>query len=685
MPDVAESPQDREKRLQREAAIREMLAGSGEPGPVSPAGEAVGRMFGATPTPPADTRPEWLRAYAEAPLAPIEAEQAAERERAQRGIDAARRARLAREAAYDRGLQQGINHDVAENADEPMAFLSGARSGLTFNLDDEINAMLSDQPYHQARAAYGAERRADQAAAPGWATAGELVGSLPYAALTPVGAASRVPGALGVAERMHAAGRAALPIAAASGFGRSEGSLVPTGDDQTIGDYLRGAGTVAADTVREGASGYVLGAGGQLIGEGVGRLAQGVASELRPGSAGTQRRFAGDLQEDDVIRDRINLLEEEAAARRLREASGGRALLTNLREMDDVPGGVRQVADELRDQGVVAPRGTMFQSPPDAISRARVAQREVGQRIGDVNARVQQAYEAGNVEALVDLEPLAQGYAQAAERFAEAGDRAGYARMMDLAEQTAERGSVPMSEARRALENIDRAVYGAEGGISVPQVARLNDELSQGLRRSLRESMDSAIERVYPTEGAALPQGVPGPREAVPTHLADRRRYQALRAFTDGTDDIPLRDAGRRVVSLTDTGAGLAGSVSGGPVTGAAMWIANRVLRANEHGVAAMLAEREVAQLQRELAQRLSEPVAARVMEQLRPAIARGRHMTALAMMQLLRNEPEIEAALDDSAPEDDADDARARELLGPGTEGDINEDEDEARARDLL
>lgn len=718
MPDVDELPQDREKRRrERDAAIRNMLAGSYAPEAPAP-----------------DTRPEWLQAYSESQIAPVEAEQAAERERAQRGIDTARRARVRRDDAYERGLGDGIDHDVAENADDLIASLSGAREGLTLGLDDEIASMLqwdpngsrssppsarglngvaeepsspprAEVPYHQAREQYGADRRREQMETPrswvtaeerlegpqrsGYATAGELIGGLPWAALTPAGAASRVPGAIGVAERALQAGRAAAPIATVSGFGRSESSLVPTGPDQTIADYLRGAGDVALDTVREGAQGFVLGAGGQLVGEAAGALGQGVASELRPGSAGPQRRLVSDVREDDVIRERINLASEEAAARRLREASGGRALLTNLRAMDDVPGGVRRVASELRDAGVVAPEGTMMQSPPDAIPRARVLREEVGGRIRATDDAVESAYRVdGNADAMVDLEPLALGYARVAERMTEAGDAAGAERMMRIAEQTADRGSVSMREAREVLANIDAAIHGRHGAIPAPQVSRLDDEFSAGLRRALRSEMDGAIERVNPTRGAPLPQGAQGPAEALPSHLADRQRFQALNAFGEATGDIPLRDAGRRVVSPSDNVAALAGSMTGGPITGAAMWIANRVLRANEHGVAAMLAEREVAALERELAQRLTAPVATRVLERLRPAIARGRHMTALALMQLMRDEPELERALESAPPsEDAADDERANELLGdPASEsGDINEDEDEARARDLL
>lgn len=705
MPDVQESEADRQKRLDQERRIRDLLASAHTPDGASgmtrdiPAFREPARVpmrdmpdemadrytLPPTPAQPALTAMDAIRDLSRQQMSGFAAEQEASRARGEASVREAHDREQAYDDAWNRNPVEALSGDLAHQSNRVNALSRGTTSGLFLGLDDEIAGMLREGPYHQERARYGRERRAETEQEPGWAMAGEVLGSLPYTALSGAGGTSNAVGALGVAERMHSAGRAAVPIAAAQGFGHSEGSLVPTSEDQGIADYLSGAGRVALDTGVGAGTGYALGAGGQLMGEGLGRLGQGVMNEVRPGAGREAPRMMDELRGDDVLRDRINLGEEHAAARRLREASGGRALLTNLREMDDVPGGVRQVAEELRDQGIVAPRGTMMQSPPDAISQARVAQREVGQRIGDVNARVQQAYDGGNVEALIDLESVAEEYARVAQRIADSGDAAGAQRMMALAERTAERGSVPMAEARQMLDDIDASVYGRHGGIPTPQVSRLDEEFTANLRRALRQEMDGAIERVYPTQGTALAPDVPGPREAVPTHLADRRRYQSLRAFTEGTDDVPLRDAGRRIVSPSDTAAGLAGSMSGGPVTGAAMWIANRVLRANEHGVAAAFAEREVAQLQRELAQRLSAPVATRVMEQLRPAITRGRHVTALALMQLTRSEPELEQALEGAPPPEDeaADDARA-ERLGATQEQPIDEDADDERARRL-
>jgi hypothetical protein len=394
VPEPTESQAEREKRERRERQeqarrLRELLGTEPEPdqGPSLPPGIAQREALLAV-GPSSDSLTEARRDTQRS-------ERQRERTRLAARLAEERRRAAERGRAYDRGVGSGIDYDINTNVTTARAnaIPRGTIQGVTLGGSDELfgalRAPFTDLSYAEERDIERNRNREAREAAPEAYDISRAVGSTLPALAIPT---ARAPSVLG---------RVAQSGLYGSGFGGAEGFLSAEGDlAQQATRTAQGVGT-----------GFVGGAAGQLLGEGIdaaGRYRRGEAQSplvmprARRGPGVTRPQYTP--EELDAIRrnPELRVLEDqrqtasrEAAAQRVMGTAGAGATRTDLQRAADYPGGLEQLSDDITEFGIVRPEdSTLGIIPPSgdlAQQRARFLAEDAGRSIGAAETRMRPA------------------------------------------------------------------------------------------------------------------------------------------------------------------------------------------------------------------------------------------------------------------------------------------------------
>lgn len=557
-----------------------------------------------------------------------------------------------------------INAERVLDNENLSAMQEGTAQGLTFGFGDEIegaiNAAANLDPGRYSETRDSARNRIERARenSPVAFYAGMGLGGLPSAILAPAVSAPTILGRIGQAA-LYGAGFGAL-----SGAGAS--------NEET-------ASGVATDAAQSAGMGAAIGAGAQgIFGEIVPRVAARVLGRAReladdatqplrevlspPSSQTTPPNLRSNFDEELAI---LRQQQQEATRRAagLRLASTGARGRGDLRRLDALPGGIEEVADEVRSMGISPNRSTNV--PQDvAQARAGIIYERSGGAIRDVNARMQQLARQGTNEALIDTAPLAGVYEEIADRLARTGQQSRAAAFARQAQHWRENPMVDMETAKFVLDGIDGEIYTSAAPNPMVRENWIDSAISNA-RRALRQSMDDAIGRVYPDE--------------LPQYQRARREFQVSNAITGIGDDASLRDAAGRQVSLTDTiaaSAGLTGDTLNERVRNAATnFVFNRILRQNEHAVMAAFTERRAESLLRQIESHIRDGGSrAAYTKILRDAYSRGSTAYGRALLNLIEYDPRVAEVIFSFSEAD-----------GQSSDTEINESELDALSADPL
>jgi hypothetical protein len=625
VPERVETAEERRKRERKESQrIRQLFAARIEP-EAAPRTNAEWSMGTALQAPEAQSN-----------LRDIERRQsdatrdARRSELAARVAEEQRRARD-RSAAYQRApVTEGLAGDIMGMSNQFESLASGAVEGVSLGFADEaagaVQAM-GDDTYEQARdrARQLAAERASRA--PGWNTAGRVVGGMLPALAIPAAGAESISGRV-LQSGMYGAG-----LGAVQGLGSSEGDAL----------------TQLRDTAEGAGYGFAGGATGQAIGE-LGeagrRFFAGEAQDalLPSGVPSNARRLVVDRAPDEAERIRqdpeLRRMEDtrqqtarEAARHRLRALAPGSTSGDINKALDGYPGGAEQLVDDLREFGVIDSGdrflGVIPEAADQAQQRARFLRQDAGRVIGEAEQRVAAS---GSPDALVDMGPVAQrlrhqasvnrtGNTPLSDRMA--GD------LEDLAARYEASGRVPIlapetTPSARSMMSAqdDIARYGEQ---AVDATRPYATEQARVARRAIRGEMDEAMQRVLP------------PEEFAPARLA-RRQDTAAIAIDDLGQAGMGRATGNRQLTITDTIAGAAGGPGTLDQLGAI--IQNRFIRGREQAFMAQLGEARADRLAREISARLSAQGNQRAASALDIARRRGSPVMGVLIREYMESSP---------------------------------------------
>lgn len=397
---MAETAAQRSARLRREAAaITESRS------PATDAEQYVGASLfpgasvevgPARVEAPATFRESLARAespdYASAPRA------ARRREALVAAVERDRRRREARDASYRRApLTEGVAGDLMSATDEAEAVQQGTLQGATLGFFDELagasGSLAGRGEYDALRDEARENERRAATAAPGWYTAGNVLGGALPSLLIPAASAETVIGRMGQSA-LYGSGYGAI-----EGLGRGEGDVLDQGRS-----VLATAGV--------GALGGAVGQGLAEVPTVARAVREGDASRIVPRAPRPEREVIEPqytqgqteaIRQDPALRaleDRRRTAAREAAAQRVMGTAGAGATRTDLLRAADYPGGLEGLARDIRREGIVSPDdgalgGLIPPSGDVAQQRARFLAEDAGARVGDVEGRVHAAAEPG--------------------------------------------------------------------------------------------------------------------------------------------------------------------------------------------------------------------------------------------------------------------------------------------------
>jgi hypothetical protein len=394
VPEPTESQAEREKRERRERQeqarrLRELLGTEPEPdqGPSLPPGIAQREALLAV-GPSSDSLTEARRDTQRS-------ERQRERTRLAARLAEERRRAAERGRAYDRGVGSGIGYDINTNVTTARAnaIPRGTIQGVTLGGSDELfgalRAPFTDLSYAEERDIERNRNREAREAAPDAYDISRAVGSTLPALAIPTSRAESI------------GGRVLQSGLYGAGFGGVEGLLSGEGDlSDQVASTARGMGT-----------GFVGGASGQLLGEGidaVGRARRGEAQSpilpprarrqgvTRPQYTPEQTATIQANPELRVLEDQRRMASSDAAAHRVMGTAGAGATRSDLLAAGDYPGGLEQLADDISEFGLVRPEdsalgGLMPPSAELAQRRARFIAEDAGRAIGGAELRMRPA------------------------------------------------------------------------------------------------------------------------------------------------------------------------------------------------------------------------------------------------------------------------------------------------------
>jgi hypothetical protein len=534
--------------------------------------------------------------------------------------DAARA--TARAARGRRDLTTSIG-DTFEDVVEPLvpdaleatgtAGATGSAMGATMGFGDELTGIASElgnapdvmagreefgAAYEPARDRVRADARREREASPMAYGAGELVGALATAPLTPSLTGAR---AATTAGRIGNAAIEGAALGAAAGFGSSEHEFAPDGD-------LDG---LARDTLAGGAGGALFGAGGGALGE----VAGAGVDALRRSAA------------------RADELRAIAPAGGL--AAGADALRSAGRDVPDV-------ANRLRGMGLGGVNTSEGMSAAASAARRRFgseigATRGVLEEAGEVpvaSLRAAMERHADELARTTSGAPLADAVRARAERLAD----------------TMGADSVPYSRAIEELQGLGRDLNWTD---RAGRPITAGTEAGRRLYGAVRGELDDFARPVLGDEGlAAYRNSRANERVAIAADEAAREAANRVGSNrgTSLTDVVLAAGAGGGF-------GGATGSPLAGVLTGGAAALANRSYRLREPSLRAATAEGVRSILESHAAASLGTyaPV-------LRNALARGADVFAGIHAALMNRDPEYAATVEEATaappeppPADDA------------------------------
>jgi hypothetical protein len=470
--------------------------------------------------------------------------------------------------AYVQKTNDEIKREFESRPTEAESALRGAAQGVSFGFADELTAgagALVDK----AQAAMGQRgdisfgdayrtrrdviRGRDDVAKvenPKAFTVGSVAGAV-GTALTPAGAV------LGPAKGGSFAGNVARSVAGGATAGAGLSNADPTSSPRGLSDF-------AKDVATGGAVGGAFQTGFGLVGKTANALRpstlRSVANEKAVKAAGGMTKELRDLGPERVqelgaklLKDKVvtafSSLEDVAERAAAAKEDAGQAIGAALKNVDDLVVTAKQLIDEGSFGAVEGGGKEALKAQLDEAFQFNMT------RIGD---RIEKELIGPNAN-----NPLLRGELTKLKGIADDFRAVGT--------QTMQAGNV---------------IKGTQG-----KVTNFNsDTVPQAFKREVYDVIKTELDDIVAKTGS-LEAGIAKAKGGTAVDAASRGQsasdaYQAAKKTYGAmarTEDMALKSAGReasnRTISLTDTIAGVAGGVSGGPLTGMALGAGNKMLR----------------------------------------------------------------------------------------------------------